>query len=262
MKALESIWEIPVKTLAGAMLGALIIFVSSCGESQQSSSPSPTPTANAEPLQLASISELKYLLIDRYGDIVVPEPVGVPEEVRLQQAKGALSTMRADSEAFQLILDRLGLIDQPEYGDSELLDIFDQFRTLNAVGLERTGNEYEFSLVVIEDGFPVRVEGRISAGGAVAETGRNPAILPICLSEGTLIDTPTGATAIEELNGGAKVWTLDSSGQRREASVKIVASALAPNGHIMLSLSLEDGRSLLASPGHPALASPARRTRA
>ncbi len=73
---------------------------------------------------------------------------------------------------------------------------------------------------------------------------------PICLSENTFIDTPGGAVLVRDLQEGASVWTLDSSGSRRIAVIMKTGRVKVPEGHQMVHFVLSDGRELSASPGH------------
>ncbi len=68
---------------------------------------------------------------------------------------------------------------------------------------------------------------------------------------GTLIDTPDGPVPVEQVREGTTVWTLDGSGKRIAAPVVAVASAPVPDGSTVMKLTLSDGRSVTASPGHP-----------
>ncbi len=74
---------------------------------------------------------------------------------------------------------------------------------------------------------------------------------PICLSEGTLISTPNGEIAIEELKAGMSVWTTDLSGTKVAAKILLASSTPTPIGHEVAHITLEDGRKLYASPLHP-----------
>lgn len=76
---------------------------------------------------------------------------------------------------------------------------------------------------------------------------------PICLAANTLIDTPSGPIPITQMRVGAPVWTTDTSGRRVPAIVGRTGTGRAPATHLMVRLVLEDGRELLASPGHPAV---------
>lgn len=74
---------------------------------------------------------------------------------------------------------------------------------------------------------------------------------PICLAKNTLIDTPFGAIAVQDIWVGAMVWTTDKSGVRAPGVVVEVSKTPVPPTHIMVNLLLDNGRALLASPGHP-----------
>lgn len=74
---------------------------------------------------------------------------------------------------------------------------------------------------------------------------------PICLSEGTLIDTPEGQIAVENIKTGTKVWTTNLLGEKISTEILMVSKSLAPVGHEMQKIILEDGRTLEVSPLHP-----------
>ena len=76
-------------------------------------------------------------------------------------------------------------------------------------------------------------------------------ICPICLAKDTLINTPRGDIAVQDLRKGAPVWTVNASGERIVAFVTVVSKTPVPLAHVMVRLVLEDGRTLLVSPGHP-----------
>ncbi len=76
---------------------------------------------------------------------------------------------------------------------------------------------------------------------------------PICLAKNTLIDTPSGAVAVQDILVGEMVWTTDKSGMRVRGVVVEVSKTPVPPTHLMVNLFLGDGRTLLASPGHPTI---------
>jgi hypothetical protein len=76
---------------------------------------------------------------------------------------------------------------------------------------------------------------------------------PICLAKNTLIDTPVGAIAIQQLQTGDAVWTESTSGERVVTSVTMASKTLVPSNHKMIELILSDGRTLLVSSGHPTI---------
>lgn len=76
---------------------------------------------------------------------------------------------------------------------------------------------------------------------------------PICLAKYTLIETPLGAVAVEDLQTGTPVWTVTVSGLRVIGVVEKISKTVVPPDHKMVQLVLKDGRTLLVSPGHPTI---------
>lgn len=74
---------------------------------------------------------------------------------------------------------------------------------------------------------------------------------PICLSVDTLIDTPSGAIPIQQLQKGSPVWTTNKSGDRVSGVVVSTGKTDVSINHQMVRLTFDDGRVLLVSPGHP-----------
>jgi len=72
-----------------------------------------------------------------------------------------------------------------------------------------------------------------------------------CLAPNTVIDTPTGAVAAEDLQVGDLVWTVDSAGARTAATILETSRVPVTASHQMMHLVMADGRELWASPGHP-----------
>ena len=74
---------------------------------------------------------------------------------------------------------------------------------------------------------------------------------PICLAAGTLIGTPLGQMPVEEIQVGMVVWSLDKSDNRVSAEVLKTSKTPVPLTHQVVHLTLDDGRELFVSPGHP-----------
>lgn len=85
----------------------------------------------------------------------------------------------------------------------------------------------------------------------VCQLKNYPRICPICLSKNTLIETPTGTIAVENIKIGDAVWTTTLSGKRVVGSVLQISKTPVPANHHMVKLVLNDGRTVLVSPGHP-----------
>ncbi|MES4787235.1 MAG: hypothetical protein C4294_17045, partial [Nitrospiraceae bacterium] len=88
------------------------------------------------------------------------------------------------------------------------------------------------------------IEGTITPQAVISVTRNEPAILscPICLAAHTLIDTPHGPLAIQDLREGMSVWTLDAHGARVPATIVRAAHVPVPLTHQMAHLRLDDGR--------------------
>lgn len=74
---------------------------------------------------------------------------------------------------------------------------------------------------------------------------------PICLAEDTLIDTPSGAIAVQNLQKGMLVWTVDKFSNRILAKIIQTSKTPVPPSHQMVHIILSDKREIFASPGHP-----------
>ncbi|MDO8523417.1 MAG: Hint domain-containing protein [bacterium] len=74
---------------------------------------------------------------------------------------------------------------------------------------------------------------------------------PICLAEGTLIDTPYGNVAVENLKIGGEIWTMNNSGGRVAANIIETSRTSVSPAHHVIHLVLDDGRELFVSSGHP-----------
>ena len=76
---------------------------------------------------------------------------------------------------------------------------------------------------------------------------------PICLPAEARIATPRGQVAVSTLAVGDTIWTLDEHGRRIATPLVYAASTPVAAGHEVVRVRLDDGRSVTASPGHPAI---------
>ncbi|MBI3622560.1 hypothetical protein HY212_00580 [Candidatus Pacearchaeota archaeon] len=74
---------------------------------------------------------------------------------------------------------------------------------------------------------------------------------PICLSENTVIDTPSGPINVKELKIGMTVLTQNISGHKQTGMILKTGRTLVPQNHVMVHVVLADKRELYVSQNHP-----------
>ncbi len=209
------------------------------------------PTASPAATQ----TELKYLLFARYPNFFFCDPDFYPI-ARGDEQQAALQRfpeIQTNVEVYQAILRHLNL-QGDNLSDAQKLLIYRDYKKLNALPLQPAGDAYTFQLRTADNNRNgTAVEGTISNQGAINITKTQPTIVtcPICLSAGTLIDTPAGPVPVEALTSGTTVWTLDEQGARVAAAIIRTARVPVPAAHEMVRVRLDDGREVVASPGHP-----------
>ncbi len=215
-----------------------------------------TPTPVSVAGQLMNPSQLRYVLLDAYPNFFYCDPdyfpVATADEMGL--ALSRIKDVQADAEAYEAILAHLGLAGMTEFTNEQVLQIYQEYKRLNAISMERSGSQYFFQLRTQEsesEGYTV--SGHISQLGEITVNSEEPTppTCPICLAAGTLIETPDGPVAVEKLRAGDAVWTLDARGRRVATTVEQAGWAAVPAQHQVVHLFLADGRELWASPGHP-----------
>ena len=85
----------------------------------------------------------------------------------------------------------------------------------------------------------------------VAPTPVPDGIPIVCLPAGTLIDTPSGTIFVENLKVGDLVWSVNDEGEKVSTTIQLVTKVPVPSGHLLVNVTLADGRKISASPGHP-----------
>lgn len=231
----------------------VVVLIGACGPT------APAPPAPA-PTPLAAV-ELKYRLFEHVGRPWYCDPDFFPiaraDEKDL--ARQRLPEMRTDAETYAAILRHSGLADGASLTDDQLLAVYHDWKDLQRLALDPTGpaGVYGSAFVVrpqTASKAAERVELRIDTAGKIDVLSRTPAgppNCPICLADTTLIDTPRGPVRVTELGVGDLVWSMDGEGRRVAAPVIQTGSVMAPVGHEVVRLTLVDGRSVTASPGHP-----------
>jgi hypothetical protein len=199
---------------------------------------------------------LAYILLDAYPNFFWCDPDFYPVAREGQEQANALSqypAIRANEAEFSAIVKRINLPTQADYSDSQKLDIYRQHKKITvAVQFTASVEGFRFSLAVGQ-GQGQRITGIITTGGTTTILSQVASFntCPICLSQGTLIDTPEGQVAVEKLAVGEIVWSVDSDEQRVAVQIVKTSRTPVPPNFQVVSIKLQDGRSLVASPNHP-----------
>ncbi len=199
---------------------------------------------------------LAYKLLAAYPDYFWCDGDFYPVARQGQEQVNALeqfAAIQADSAEFSAILKQSGLVPQGPYSDEQKLIIYREHKKLTrALTLTTEGDHYAF---VIRTGQNQgkSIEGTISTGGAIKVLKETVSFntCPICLTRGTLISTPSGQIPVEYLQPGLTVWSTDSSGLRIAVPILKTSQTAVPLNYQVIRITLADGRSITASPGHP-----------
>jgi len=217
-----------------------------------------SPPATPIPTLAGGLSpvELKYRLLEEFPDFFFCDPDYYPiaREDEGVLARQRFPELQADTEEFQAILKHTGLNGLTVFSYEQKLLIYREHKKLAALEFELAGDEYKFQLQTqSQDGQGFVISGLIDGAGLIRILDRHAGIAacPICLAAHTLIDTPRGPVAVEDLQIGDPVWTADAAGRRVPATILELTRTPVPAGHRVVHLVLEDGRQLWASPGHP-----------
>jgi hypothetical protein len=221
-------------------------------------SPAPIPATLISTLPSSSLSptELKYKVLDQYPDFFFCDPDFYPiaREDEMVLAQQRFPELQANQEEFQAILSHNGLSGSTTFIDEQQLLIYREHKKLNAIFFEVVGDRYQFQIQAgVEEQQGSLITGTIDGDGSVEVQKQESSFLtcPICLAAGTLIDTPHGAVAVEYLQIGEHVWTMNRVGERVSVTIVKTSSVPIPAGYEVVHVLLDDGRQLWASPGHP-----------
>lgn len=221
--------------------------------------PYPTP---APPTPIPSIpgglspSELKYRVLEEFPDFFFCDPDYYPiaredENVLAQQR---FPEIQSNAEEFSAILKHTGLTGTTNFTDEQKLLIYREHKKLTAIYFELVDGKYRFQIQIGVEGQQGQfITGTIDGKGRIDVEKRDKSYpaCPICLTAGSLIDTPRGPVAVEDLRPGDPVWTQNAAGQRVAGVILRTGHMTAPASHQIVHLRLSDGRELWASPGHP-----------
>lgn len=215
--------------------------------------PTPIPTL---PSSALSPTELKYKVLDQFPDFFFCDPDFYPiahdDETILAQTQ--FPDLQANQEEFQAILSHNELAGVTTFTDEQKLLIYREHKKLNAIYFELVNDKYQFQIQTGSEGQKGSViTGTIDGNGSIEIQKQEQGFptCPICLAAGTLIDTPRGAVAVEKLQVGESVWTMNRSGERVSGTILRTSHVRVPASHQVIHVMLSDGRELWASPGHP-----------
>ncbi len=251
-----------LKVFAALVCSVLLLGLIGCEASSPSSTPVPSVTATVRPQPTSAVTlnetELRYVLFTRFGETFYCDPDFYPvaRKDEMELALEKFPEMQKETEKFQAILKQLKLDRVREFIDAQKLAIYREYKRLNSILLEPDAGHFKFTLNISEgnnEGKGKSIQGTISKTGAIQVTKEEPAFLtcPICLAKGTLIVTPDSHTAVESLEAGAPVWTVDRNGNRVPGTILRTSRTPVPAGHRVVHIVLDDGRELYASPNHP-----------
>lgn len=201
-------------------------------------------------------AQLKYLLLDDYNEsrffYCDPDYYPVARGDEQEKAIETFPIIENNTEEFSAIVARTGI--HPPYSNESMLIVYREYKKLNAIPLTpRVDGTYGFTIRLETPDGGRMVTGIIRTDGVILEQHAEPAFLtcPICLVRGTLIDTPDGPVAVEDLKAGMPVLTVDNAGATKAVAITLVNRVPVPESHTVVTVRLSDGREVTTSPGHP-----------
>src|SRR5690349_20560457 len=224
----------------------------------QGPSPTPVPVTPVPSLPSSTLSptELKYKILDKFPDFFFCDPDFYPiardDETSLAQQR--FPELQTNQDEFQAILNHHGLAGVTSFTDEQKLLIYREHKKLNAIPFELVSDKYQFQIRTgTEEKGGSAITGTIDGNGSIEIQKQEQGFLscPICLARGTLIDTPRGPVAVENLRVGDPVWTTNGSGERVSGTILRTSRVPVPATYQVVHVVLSDGRELWASPGHP-----------
>src|SRR2546426_8258012 len=206
------------------------------------------------PTQPLTPPELKYRLIATIAHPLFcgPPVVRMPSD---DEASQEVATLRSQSFLTFDPIVRHEKLDATQLTADDDRRIVQQVQVLQALRLQADGQLFRFDYIAGRPS-PEHVLGTIDEHGVISLESHDPTQFPgrggcpICLAATDRIATPGGPIPVTELRPGMLVWTVDA-GKRVAAPIAMVRHTPAPFGHRVIRVVLADGRSVVASPGHP-----------
>jgi Hint domain-containing protein len=240
--------------LAVWLAGVLVLGIAGCGGGGTSGSPGPSPGPSL------SAAEVRLSIVDQLGPrwYCDPDEYPVARGTEQERAIERWPELQAENELMRAIAARLGIDVDGPVSDAGKLAVYRVWKVAVSIPLDPVDAahwRFDYLAQPIAGATQgVHTTGTIDDHGTIEVDQRSlegEPPCPICLSVGTMIDTPEGATPVERLRLGDAVWTLDGNGRRIAGTVIALGSTPVPAGHQVVRLVLDDGRTVTASPGHP-----------
>jgi hypothetical protein len=187
-----------------------------------------------------------------------PDEYPIAHGTELERAIERWDEVVAEGVIFKAVAAKLGINVAGPVTDSQKQAIYHVWKNALSIPMDPVGNgRYRFDYLTVPlpgNELGTRTAGIIDSTGRITIEAQAPApepMCPICLARGTRIDTPNGPVAVDALQIGDPVWTIDADGHRIEGAVIALGSTTAPPTHQVIRVTLADARTVTASPGHP-----------
>lgn len=244
------------------LLFAGTLALAACGGAETTPGPTimPGPTAGPSGAPALDAGRLGLRIIDQLGErwYCDPDEYPVAHGSELERALERWDEVIADGLVYRAVAARLGMNPAGPFSDAQKQAIYHLWKAVISIPMDPVGNDrYRFDYLAVPlpgNELGTRTAGIIDGTGKITVEAQAPApepICPICLARGSRIDTPDGPVAVERLRLGDRIWTIDAEGRRVEGTVIALGSTRAPADHRVIQLTLADGRTVTASPGHP-----------
>jgi hypothetical protein len=203
--------------------------------------------------------QLRLAVMDRLGPrwYCDPDEYPVAHGDEQERAIARFQEMRTEQQTYWAIAGKLGIDASGPVTDAQKLAIYRVWKVALSIPLDPIGEgRYRFDYLAQPVGGAaqgLRTAGIINPDGSMTieqQAAAGEPMCPICLARGTRIDAPGGPIAVEDLRLGDQIWTRDSTGRRAAGTVIALGSTTAPANHHVIRMTLADGRSVTASPGH------------
>lgn len=250
----------PMRRAAALLLISLVL--AACGGATGTSGPTIIPGATPGPSAGATLDpgQLRLVVMDQLGErwYCDPDEYPIAHGSEQERALARWDEMVAEGVIFKAVARKLGINIAGAVSDTQKQAIYHLWKNALSIPMDPVGNgQYRFDYLAMPVGdsqLGTRTAGIVDDTGKISIEQQAPAPAPncpICLARGQPIDTPNGPVAIEALRLGDPIWTRDAHGKRVAGTVIALGSTEAPATHRVIHVTLADGRTITASPGHP-----------